>query len=82
MLNSSKIQCVFIGSRQLSSYIPEDVMVKFSGLSISPSTLIKNLDLYIERYLTSETHISKISKKSNGNANLLTLTIPVSVLNK
>ncbi len=63
MLNSSKTQCIFIGSKQLCSHIPEDVIVQFDGTSISPSTHIKNLVLHMDRYLTFETLISEISKK-------------------
>ncbi len=66
MINSSKTQCIFIGSRQLCSRIPEDVVVQFDGTSISPSTHVKNLGLYMDRYLTFETHISEISKKVMG----------------
>ncbi len=64
MLNSSKTQCIFIGSRQLISRIPEDVVVQFDGTSISPSTHVKNLGLYMDRYLTFDIHISEISKVS------------------
>ncbi len=66
MINSSKTQCIFIGSRQLCSRIAEDVVVQFDGTSISPSTHVKNLGLYMDRYLTFETHISEISKKVMG----------------
>ncbi len=66
MINSSKTQCIFIGSRQLCSRIPEDVVVQFDGTSITPSTHVKNLGLYMDRYMTFETHINEISKKVMG----------------
>ncbi len=46
MINYSKTQCIFIGSRHMCSRIPEDVVEQFDGTSISPSTHVKNLGLY------------------------------------
>ncbi len=66
MLNLNKSQCIFIGSTHLCSQIPEDVTVQFDGTSISPSTHVKNLGLYMDRYLIFENHISEISKKVMG----------------
>ncbi len=43
MVNATKTQCIFIGSRRLCSRIPKDVVVKFDGTNISPSTHVKNL---------------------------------------
>ncbi len=70
MVNAAKTQCIFIGSRHLCSRIPEDVVVKFDGTNISPSTHVKNLGLYMDRYMSFETHVNEISKKSNVYANL------------
>ncbi len=49
MVNATKTQCIFIGSRQLCLRIPEDVVVKSDGTNISPSTRVKNLGLYMHR---------------------------------
>ncbi len=70
MVNESKTQCIFIGSRQLCSRIPEDVVLNFDGTNISPSTHGKNLGLYMDRYMSFETHVNEISKKSNGHVNI------------
>ena len=66
MINASKTQCNLIGSRQLCSRIPEDVIMKFDGTSISPSSHVKNLGLYMDRYMSFETHVNEISKKVMG----------------
>ncbi len=52
MVNATKTKCIFIGSQQLCSRIPEDVVVKFDGTNISPSTHVKNLGLYMGRYMS------------------------------
>ncbi len=66
MINETKTQCIFIGSRQLCSRIPEDVVITFNGTNISPSTHVKNLGLYMDRYMSFETHVNEISKKVMG----------------
>ncbi len=66
MVNATKTQCIFIGSRQLCSRIPEDVVVKFDRTNISPSTHVKNLGLYMDRYMSFETHVNEISKRVMG----------------
>ncbi|RUM30450.1 MAG: hypothetical protein DSY42_04590 [Aquifex sp.] len=66
MVNATKTQCIFIGSRQLCSHIPEDVVVKFDGTNISPSIHIKNLGLHMDRYMSFDAHINEISKKVMG----------------
>ncbi len=66
MVNATKTQCIFIGSRQLCSRIPEDVVAKFDGTNISPSTYVKNLSLYMDRYMSFEAHVSEIIKKIMG----------------
>ncbi len=69
MINASETQCIFIGSGQLCCRTPEDVVIKFDGTSISPSSHVKNLGLYMDWYMSFETHVNEISKKV-GNANL------------
>ncbi len=66
MINASKTQSIFIASRQLYSRIPEDVVIKFDDTSISPSSHVKNLGLYMDRYMSFATHVSEISKKVMG----------------
>ncbi len=63
MVNATWAQCVFIGSRQPYSCIPEDVVIKFDGTTISPSTHVKSPDLYMDRYMSFETRFNEISKK-------------------
>ncbi len=43
MVNPNKIQCIFTGSRQLLSHIPENVVIQVGGTNIRPSTNVKNL---------------------------------------
>ena len=65
-LNPQKTQCIFIGSRQNIAKIPIDTMIEFQGCYIKPSTTVKNLGVYIDRYMTFETHIDHIYWKVMG----------------
>ena len=63
MINASKTQCIFIGSRQLISQIPGNITINFDGTSISPSAHVKNLGLHLDRYMMFDTHINELTKK-------------------
>ncbi len=63
MVNALKTQCIFIGSRQLCSRIPEHVVVNFDGTNISPSRQVKNLGLYMDQFMSFDIHVNEISKK-------------------
>ncbi len=43
MLNSNKTQCIFIGTRQLLSYIPSDIVIKIDRDTVIPSSHVKKL---------------------------------------
>ncbi len=45
MLNTDKTQCIFIGTRELSSEIPSDTRAHVGSTSIVPSTSIKSLGI-------------------------------------
>lgn len=66
MLNSKKTQCIFIGNRQQLSHIPPDTFINCDGEHIYPSTHVKNLGVYIDRYMLFDVHISEVSKKVMG----------------
>ncbi len=66
MLNSKKTQCIFIGNRQLLSRIPRDTFINCDGEHISPNTYVKNLGVYIDRYMLFDVHISEVNKKVMG----------------
>ncbi len=71
MINSNKTQCIFIGSRQLLSHIPKDVVIQLGGTSIRHSTNVKNLGLYMDRYMVFDTHINELSKKKYWDVYIL-----------
>lgn len=66
MLNSSKTQCTFIGNRQLLSRIPPHTALNFNGHIIYPSNHVKNLGIYIDRYMLYDVHINELNKKVMG----------------
>ncbi len=66
LLNPAKTQCIFIGSRQLLSLIPPDTRVNLDGDSIHPSTHMKNLGVYLDRYMTFDVHVNELNKKVVG----------------
>ena len=66
MLNTRKTQCMFIGSRGMTSQIPQNIHLQVDNSTIVPSTSLKNLGVYFDTNLTFDTHISKISSKIFG----------------
>ncbi len=66
MLNPAKTQCIFIGSHQLLSLILPDTRVSFDGDSIHPSTHVKNLGVYLDRYMTFDVYVNELKKDVVG----------------
>ncbi len=66
MFNSSKTQCIFIGNRQLLSNIPPNTTINFNGNIIYPSKHVKNLGIYIDRFMLFDVHIHELNKKAMG----------------
>ena len=66
MLNSKKTQCIFIGNRQFLSRIPPDTFLNCDGEHISPKAHVKNLGVYVDRYMLFDVHISELNKKIMG----------------
>ncbi len=62
----NKTQCIFIGNRQLLSRIPNNTTIKLNGTTITPSNHVKNLGLYIDRYMSFDVHINELNKKIMG----------------
>lgn len=65
-INESKTKCIFIGSRQYISRIPENTLINFNGYNIGRSEYVKNLGVYFDQYMLFDTHINEICKKVNG----------------
>ena len=65
-VNENKTQCIFIGSRQLISLIPDDTKINFGETAIVPSHSVKNLGVYMDHFLLYDKHIDHITKKVNG----------------
>ncbi len=66
MIDPIKTQYIFIGNRQLISCILNNTIVKFDGNTIIPSNHVKNLGLYINRYMTFDVHVNGLNKKVMG----------------
>ncbi len=66
MFSSSKTQCVFIGNRQLLSSIPPNTTINFNGDILYQSNHVKNLGVYIDRYMIFKVHINELNKKVMG----------------
>ncbi len=65
LLNPKKTQCIFIGNRQLVQ-IPPTTITKCESDIITPSTYVKNLGVYFDRYMVFDIHISELNKKIMG----------------
>ncbi len=63
MLNTSKTQCMFVGTRGLLSQIPEGTHLNIDNVRIDPSDNIKNLGIYFDKHMTFEKHIDKIGAR-------------------
>lgn len=66
MLNASKTQCIFIGSRQLLSHVPSNTVIKIHGETITPSNYVKNLGVCIDQFMLFDKHANELSKKVVG----------------
>ena len=65
-MNAKKTQCIFIGSHQYIGHIPNDIRINCVNESIVPCHHVKNLGLYMDRYLSFDFHIEEIGKKVTG----------------
>ena len=63
MLNTTKTQCMFVGSKGLISQIPPNTCLQVDDTNIFPSSSLKNLGVYFDSHMTFNTHVNKISKK-------------------
>ncbi len=66
LLNEEKTQCIFIGSRTLLLRIPNNTVIYFNNTQIKPSDSVKNLDLYFDKHMLFDTHITELTKKTFG----------------
>jgi len=65
-VNENKTQCIFIGTRQYISRIPEGVEIHFGDAIIKPSPYVKNLGIYMDQNLLFDIHVDEMSKKVYG----------------
>ena len=49
-VNENKTQCMFVGSRQLISFIPPNTVIEFDSTAITPSKSVKNLGIFMDQY--------------------------------
>ena len=66
MLNASKTQCMFVGTRGFLSQIPADTHMKVNGNQIVPSKYSKNLGIFFDSNMQFNKHIDEISRKIFG----------------
>ncbi len=62
LLNPNKTQCIFIGNHQLLTLIPLNTKISFGRDSMHPRTLVKNLGVYMDRYMAFDVHVSELNK--------------------
>ena len=65
-INESKTKCMFIGSRQYISRIPDNIVINFNGHAIEKSNKLKNLGVYFDQFMLFDVHINEICRKVNG----------------
>lgn len=66
LLNENKTQCIFFGSRQYISRIPEDTKIKFNDTLLIPSKKVKNLGVFMDSNMTFSVHIDELRRKVTG----------------
>ncbi len=63
LLNTSKTQCMFVGSRGLKSQIPANTCLRVDETNIFPSCSLKIFGIYFYSHMAFNTYVNKISKK-------------------
>lgn len=66
MLNAKKTQCIFIGSHHYIKLIPENTRINIGTESITPSSNVKNLGVYMDSHLLFNVHIDELCTKVTG----------------
>ena len=66
LLNMNKTQCMFIGSRNLLSRIPNDTVIHAGDTCIQPCDSLKNLGVFFDKHMLFDTHITEMTKKAFG----------------
>ena len=66
LINPGKTQFIIIGSRQNIAKIPENIQINYDNNKIVPSVSVKNLGIYIDRFMTFEVHVEEVRKKVMG----------------
>ncbi|XP_068235656.1 uncharacterized protein [Palaemon carinicauda] len=66
LLNESKTQCIFLGSRQYLSEIGDNIKINFKGAIIEPMESVKNLGVHFDKHMTFEKHIDELHRKVMG----------------
>ncbi len=66
LLNSMKIQGLFVGSRALISKIPGNTTIRAGEASVHPSESDKNLGLHFDNYMSFDVHVIEMSKNVSG----------------
>ncbi len=67
MLNTSKTQCIFIGTKPIIKKIPTDTKITFNNTFITPSTHVKNLGVTIDSHMSFDVHIKEMYRKVMGH---------------
>ncbi len=66
MLNPNEIQCIFIGSRQLSAQAPPNTVFSIDEDIITPSAPVKYLDVYMDKFMRFAKHTDISTKNVVG----------------
>ncbi len=66
MLNSKKTQCIIIGNRQLLTHLPLTTDTKLDDEIIIPTSYVKNLGVYFDRYMLFDRHVNEVTMKAVG----------------
>ncbi len=63
MLNTTKTQCMFVGSRGLLSMLPSDLCLNVDDTQIHPCKSLKNLGIIFDCNMTFDAHVTNINRK-------------------
>ena len=66
LLNTNKTQCMFAGSAQYISRIPDNTTINCNNETIKVSHHVINLGLHMDRFMSFSPHIDAISRKVSG----------------
>ena len=70
-VNAQKTQILFVGSKSYVERLPINLKIRVRSSLLSPSEVAKNLDIFMDNYLSFDKQVDHLCSKANGLLYLL-----------